>query len=214
MDEIDELKRRVKEMTAEAANNETILKKTQARELSLLRADSLAQLLHAMERFARVIFARRHKRRAARSAARDSPLAPRERRAPRRVQAGLLRRFAGGSRTAAHRLAQTVAGPLRRRRSPSVVSGKLQLEERGSVAAASQGSRYGSAVPRQPGSQAVHPAPRDRLSCASGGGCRRVPGECRESRAASASRNNRLPDRLAQPPLPATTPEGRTGARP
>jgi diguanylate cyclase (GGDEF)-like protein len=48
MDEIDELKRRVKEMTAEAANNETILKKTQARELSLLRADSLAQLLHAM----------------------------------------------------------------------------------------------------------------------------------------------------------------------
>src|ERR1700693_3083209 len=48
MDEIEELKRRVKEMTAEAANNETILKKTQARELSLLRADSLAQLLHAM----------------------------------------------------------------------------------------------------------------------------------------------------------------------
>jgi len=48
MDEIDELKRRLKEMTAEATNNETILKKTQARELSLLRADSLAQLLHAM----------------------------------------------------------------------------------------------------------------------------------------------------------------------
>jgi two-component system, cell cycle response regulator len=48
MDEIDELKRRVKEMTAEAANNETILKKTQARELSLLGADSLAQLLRAM----------------------------------------------------------------------------------------------------------------------------------------------------------------------
>ena len=48
MDEIDELKRRLKEMTAEAANNETILKKTQARELSLLRADTLAQLLHAM----------------------------------------------------------------------------------------------------------------------------------------------------------------------
>ncbi|MEA3107167.1 MAG: two-component system, cell cycle response regulator [Gammaproteobacteria bacterium] len=48
MDEIDELKRRVKEMTAEAANNETILKKTQARELTLLRADSLAQLLRAM----------------------------------------------------------------------------------------------------------------------------------------------------------------------
>jgi len=48
MDEIEELKRRLKEMTAEAANNETILKKTQGRELSLLRADSLAQLLHAM----------------------------------------------------------------------------------------------------------------------------------------------------------------------
>src|SRR6202162_4755519 len=48
MDEIEELKRRVKEMTAEAANNETILKKTQGRELSLLRADSLAQLLRAM----------------------------------------------------------------------------------------------------------------------------------------------------------------------
>ncbi len=48
MDEIEELRRRLKEMTAEAANNETILKKTQGRELSLLRADSLAQLLHAM----------------------------------------------------------------------------------------------------------------------------------------------------------------------
>jgi two-component system cell cycle response regulator len=48
MDEMEDLKRRVKEMTAEAANNETILKKTQTRELSLLRADSLAQLLRAM----------------------------------------------------------------------------------------------------------------------------------------------------------------------
>src|SRR5580692_10949596 len=48
MDEMEELKRRLKEMTAEAANNETILKKTQARELSLLGADSLAQLLRAM----------------------------------------------------------------------------------------------------------------------------------------------------------------------
>jgi diguanylate cyclase (GGDEF)-like protein len=48
MDEMEDLKRRLKEMTAEAANNETILKKTQGRELSLLRADSLAQLLRAM----------------------------------------------------------------------------------------------------------------------------------------------------------------------
>src|SRR6202522_1602298 len=46
--ENEELKRRLMEMTAEAANNETILKRTQARELTLLRADSLAQLLHAM----------------------------------------------------------------------------------------------------------------------------------------------------------------------
>jgi diguanylate cyclase (GGDEF)-like protein len=46
--EVEELKRRLAEMTAEAANNESILKRTQARELSLLRADSLAQLLHAM----------------------------------------------------------------------------------------------------------------------------------------------------------------------
>jgi diguanylate cyclase (GGDEF)-like protein len=43
-----DLKRRLQEMTAEAANNEAILKRTQARELSLLRADSLAQLLRAM----------------------------------------------------------------------------------------------------------------------------------------------------------------------
>jgi len=48
MDEIEELKKRVAEMTAEAANNESILKRTQARELSLLRADTLAQLLRAM----------------------------------------------------------------------------------------------------------------------------------------------------------------------
>jgi two-component system cell cycle response regulator len=48
MDEIEELKRRLAVMTAEAANNESILKRTQARELSLLRADSPAQLLRAM----------------------------------------------------------------------------------------------------------------------------------------------------------------------
>ena len=46
--ENEELKKRLKEMTAEAANNETIMKRTQARELTLLRADSLAQLLRAM----------------------------------------------------------------------------------------------------------------------------------------------------------------------
>ena len=46
--ELEELKKRLAEMTAEAANNESILKRTQARELTLLRADSLAQLLHAM----------------------------------------------------------------------------------------------------------------------------------------------------------------------
>src|ERR1700676_5024544 len=46
--ENEDLKKRLKELTAEAANNETILKRTQARELTLLRADTLAQLLHAM----------------------------------------------------------------------------------------------------------------------------------------------------------------------
>src|SRR5277367_455771 len=46
--EIEELKARLKEMTAEAANNESILKRTQARELTLLGADTLAQLLRAM----------------------------------------------------------------------------------------------------------------------------------------------------------------------
>jgi two-component system cell cycle response regulator len=46
--ENEALKKRVMEMTAEAANNETILKRTQARELTLLRADTLVQLLHAM----------------------------------------------------------------------------------------------------------------------------------------------------------------------
>jgi two-component system, cell cycle response regulator len=52
MDELaqenEELKKRLLDMTTEAANNETILKRTQARELTLLRADSLPQLLHAM----------------------------------------------------------------------------------------------------------------------------------------------------------------------
>src|SRR5271165_3846022 len=52
MDEIiqenEALKQRLKELTAEAAANEAILKRTQARELTLLRADSLAQLLRAM----------------------------------------------------------------------------------------------------------------------------------------------------------------------
>jgi two-component system cell cycle response regulator len=44
----EELKKRLAELTSEAAANETIMKRTQARELTLLRADSLAQLLHAM----------------------------------------------------------------------------------------------------------------------------------------------------------------------
>lgn len=43
-----ELKSRLAELTAEAANNETILKRTQSRELALLRADTLAQLLRVM----------------------------------------------------------------------------------------------------------------------------------------------------------------------
>ncbi|MDP9084828.1 MAG: sensor domain-containing diguanylate cyclase [Pseudomonadota bacterium] len=43
--ENEDLKRRLVELTAEAANNESIMKRTQARELTLLRADSLAQLL-------------------------------------------------------------------------------------------------------------------------------------------------------------------------
>src|ERR1700724_4418559 len=46
--ENEELKRRLMEMTAEAANNETIRKRTEARELTLLRADTVSQLLHAM----------------------------------------------------------------------------------------------------------------------------------------------------------------------
>src|SRR6202035_3002204 len=46
--EIEALKRRLAELTAGGANNRRILKRSQARELSLLRADSLAQLLRAM----------------------------------------------------------------------------------------------------------------------------------------------------------------------
>src|ERR1700683_305887 len=46
--EIEDLRKRLAEMTAEASNNESILKRTQARELTLLRADSLAPLLRAM----------------------------------------------------------------------------------------------------------------------------------------------------------------------
>jgi uncharacterized protein YigA (DUF484 family) len=46
--EADELRKRVAEMTAEAAHNEAIMKRMQTRELLLLRADKLAQLLRAM----------------------------------------------------------------------------------------------------------------------------------------------------------------------
>src|SRR6202166_2991345 len=55
--ENEDLKKRLKELTAEAANNETIMKRTQARELTLLRADSLARLLHAMVEVLRVSYA-------------------------------------------------------------------------------------------------------------------------------------------------------------
>jgi two-component system cell cycle response regulator len=46
--ENEDLKRRLADMKSEATNNETIMKRTQARELSLLRADTLAHLLRAM----------------------------------------------------------------------------------------------------------------------------------------------------------------------
>jgi diguanylate cyclase (GGDEF)-like protein len=46
--ENEELKRRLRELTAEAANNENIMKRTQARELTLLRADTLSQLLRTL----------------------------------------------------------------------------------------------------------------------------------------------------------------------
>jgi two-component system, cell cycle response regulator len=43
-----ELRGKLKELTTQASHNEAILKRTQERELSLLRADTLAQLLRAM----------------------------------------------------------------------------------------------------------------------------------------------------------------------
>jgi diguanylate cyclase (GGDEF)-like protein len=46
--EAEELRKRVAEMTAEAAHNEAIMKRMQTRELLLLRADKLSQLLRAM----------------------------------------------------------------------------------------------------------------------------------------------------------------------
>ena len=46
--DIEELKKRLAELMAEAANNETILKRMQARELLLLRAEKLSQLLRVM----------------------------------------------------------------------------------------------------------------------------------------------------------------------
>lgn len=46
--ENEELKKRIAELMAEAVNNETIMKRTLARELTLLQADGLAQLLRAL----------------------------------------------------------------------------------------------------------------------------------------------------------------------
>jgi len=46
--ENEDLKQLLREMTAEAANNESILKRTQARELTLRSADTLSQLLRTM----------------------------------------------------------------------------------------------------------------------------------------------------------------------
>jgi two-component system cell cycle response regulator len=46
--ENEELKKRLSELKAEAANNETIMKRMQTRELLLLRADKLPQLLRVM----------------------------------------------------------------------------------------------------------------------------------------------------------------------
>lgn len=46
--ENEELRDRLRTLTSEAAHNAVLLKRTQDRELSLLRADSLPQLLHAM----------------------------------------------------------------------------------------------------------------------------------------------------------------------
>src|SRR5258708_31495648 len=46
--EIEDLKKRLAEVTAEGSNNETVMQRPQGRELTLVRADTLPQLLHAM----------------------------------------------------------------------------------------------------------------------------------------------------------------------
>ena len=102
-------------MTAEAANNETILKRTQARELTLLRADSLAQLLHAMVDGLRESYSLDAVSVVLLDpAARGSASVVGGRRSAGGIQADFLRRFLGRSCAAIGRPAQAVAGPFHR----------------------------------------------------------------------------------------------------
>ncbi len=157
--ENEELKKRLTEMTAEAANNESIMKRTQARELTLLRADSLAQLLRAMVEGLResysldavsvVLLDPQHEIRHLLVAGGDRP--------EEFKQIFFVDSLVGLAPQLAV-AAQAVARTFRRRRSSSAVPGQSEPEERRPGAAAAQGPRDRRAVLRQPRSRPASPA--------------------------------------------------------
>jgi uncharacterized protein YigA (DUF484 family) len=215
LQENEELKRRLKEMTAEAANNETILKRTQARELTLLRADSLAQLLRAMvdglresytlDAVSVVLLDPQHEIRHLLVAGGDRPdefkqiffvdslvgLAPQ--------LAALHKPWLGPYTGADHHLLFPGSTHLK-----STALVPLPRKDR-ATGALCFGSRDPARFTRHHGTDFLAHLGADGAEMRKEVGAM-MPREAR--------RDHRFPDRLAQPSLPATALEGGTGARP
>ena len=212
--ENESLKKRLTELTAEAANNESILKRTQSRELSLLRADGLPQLLHALveglkesyslDAVSVVLLDPQHEIRHLLVAGGDRP---------EEFKQIFFVDSLDQPGAAARRPAQALARALRRSGSSSAFPGPSEPEKRGPGAVAPQGSCHRRAVLRQPGPYPIHAPPRHRLPLAPGRGRRRLHRERRQPGPAAARGHHRFPDRVAQPPVFAAALEGGARAR-
>jgi two-component system, cell cycle response regulator len=126
--ENEELKKRLAELMAEAANNETIMKRMQARELLLLRADKLPQLLRVMVDGLRESYSSTRSASCCSIRSTRSVICWRPAATGRTTSADLVRRFADRSRAAA-RPAQARGSALRGRGSSPAVRGPARSEE-------------------------------------------------------------------------------------
>ena len=210
----EELRERLRVLTEEVARNELLLRKTQAREIELLRAHSLGELFdrivtglrdaYALDLVTLSLFDPQHELR---------HLSGNE-----NLSSAVIEevRFIDAVSPLAPQLAQfdrPWLGPLHRRRSRIArLAGDETGQRRADPAAARQPRHWRDRI-RQPRSASLHRRPGRGFSRAPRRDCRDQPGKRGESRPPGAQRGHRFPDRLAQPPLFPQSPARRAGAR-